>query len=79
MTHTFFTRTVTLAKGLSFFKKTKTSMWATKFTDLSPKFVQYINIYPISYIQFGNPPTRDSHHPTPPHAWAAADGVGGGG
>ena len=39
----------------------------------------YINRYPISYIQYGNIPIRDSPHPTPPHAVGTADRAGGGG
>ena len=38
-----------------------------------------MNRYPISYIQYGNIPIRDSFPPTPtpPHAGAARRGAGG--
>ena len=31
--------------------------------------LEYISRYPVSYIQYGNVPTRDSPHPIPPHAF----------
>ena len=34
--------------------------------------------YPISYIQYGNIPMRDSPHPTPPHPMPAWGGDGWG-
>ena len=50
------------------------------------KYIVYINIYiyiytirhPIFYIQYGKLPTRDSRHPSPPHAGAAAGRAGKG-
>ena len=36
-----------------------------------------IDRQPISLIQYGNIPIRDSPHPTPHNAGAAADGAGG--